>query len=46
MGSKLPANENSKHTIDAVLFKETPVAFQLPALSQQPLDDAINEIET
>ena len=37
--------KNSKHTVDSLLFKETPVAFQLPALSQQPLDDAIDEIE-
>ncbi|MCW3108152.1 MAG: polymerase alpha subunit [Segetibacter sp.] len=37
--------KNNKHTVESVLFKETPVAFQLPALSQQPLDDAIDEIE-
>lgn len=37
--------KNSKHTVDSLLFKDTPVAFQLPALNQQPLDDAIDEIE-
>jgi DNA polymerase-3 subunit alpha len=33
------------HEVNAVLFKEAPVNFQLPALVQLPLDDAIDEIE-
>jgi len=37
--------KNTRHGVDSLLFKEAPVAFQLPALSQQPLDDAIDEIE-
>jgi len=37
--------KNSKHTVDSLLFKDTLVTFQLPALNQQPLDDAIDEIE-
>jgi hypothetical protein len=37
--------KNDKHTVDSLLFKEAPVSFHLPALSQQPLDDAIDEIE-
>ncbi len=37
--------KNSKHTVDSLLFKDNPIAFQLPVLNQQPLDDAIDEIE-
>lgn len=37
--------KNSKHTVDSLLFKDKPIAFQLPALNQQPLDDAIDKIE-
>ncbi|WP_018616646.1 hypothetical protein [Segetibacter koreensis] len=37
--------KNDKHTVDSLLFKEAPVSFHLPALSQQPFDDAIDEIE-
>jgi DNA polymerase-3 subunit alpha len=37
--------KNDKHTVDSLLFKEAPISFHLPALSQQPLDDAIDEIE-
>ncbi len=37
--------KSSKHSVDSLLFKETPIAFQLPALNQKPLDDAIDEIE-
>src|SRR5687768_589357 len=29
----------------SLIVKEAPVSFHLPALSQQPLDDAIDEIE-
>ncbi len=45
MGSQLLQKKNNKHTVDSRLFKEAPVSFHLPALSQQPLDDAIDEIE-
>jgi hypothetical protein len=37
--------KSSKHSVDGLLFKETPVSFHLPALNQQPPDDAIDEIE-
>jgi DNA polymerase III alpha subunit len=37
--------KSSKHTVDSLLFKEAPVAFKLPALTHQPLDDAVDEIE-
>ncbi|MES2647652.1 MAG: DNA polymerase III subunit alpha [Bacteroidota bacterium] len=37
--------KSSKHSVDSLLFKEEPVTFQLPVLHQQPLDDAIDEIE-
>jgi len=37
--------KSSKHRVDNLLFKEAPVSFHLPALNQQPLDDAIDEIE-
>ncbi|MEJ7829007.1 MAG: DNA polymerase III subunit alpha [Segetibacter sp.] len=37
--------KNNKHTVDSLLFKEAPISFHLPALNQQPLDDAIDEIE-
>jgi DNA polymerase-3 subunit alpha len=33
------------HEVNAVLFKEAPMNFELPALVQLPLDDAIDEIE-
>jgi DNA polymerase-3 subunit alpha len=33
------------HEVNAVLFKEAPMKFELPALVQLPLDDAIDEIE-
>ncbi|HVK98009.1 MAG TPA: hypothetical protein VM368_09330, partial [Flavisolibacter sp.] len=36
--------KNSKHAPGG-LFKDDPVPFHLPALEQQPLDDAIDEIE-
>jgi DNA polymerase-3 subunit alpha len=37
--------KSSKHSVDSLLFKEAPVSFHLPALNQQPPDDAIDEIE-
>ena len=37
--------KSSKHSVNSLLFKEAPVSFHLPALNQQPLDDAIDEIE-
>jgi len=37
--------KNAKHDVNSLLFKEAPIAFQLPALTQQPLDDAIDVIE-
>ena len=37
--------KSSKHETDSLLFKEKPLEFKLPALQQQPLDDAIDEIE-
>ena len=37
--------KNEKHSVDSRLFEEKPLTFQLPALLQQPLDDAIDEIE-
>ncbi len=37
--------KNDKLTVDSLLVKEAPVSFHLPALSPQPLDDAIDEIE-
>ena len=37
--------KNSRHHVDSLLFREKPVTFHLPALRQQPLDDAIDEIE-
>ncbi len=37
--------KNPKHTVDSLLFNEAPLAFQLPALSQQPLEDTIDDIE-
>jgi hypothetical protein len=37
--------KNANHSVDSLLFKEAPTAFKLPALDQQPLDDAIDEIE-
>src|SRR5919112_1735863 len=43
--ANLLQQKNAKCGVDSLLFKEAPIAFQLPALSQQPLDDAIDEIE-
>ena len=37
--------KNSKHETSSLIFKEKPLEFKLPALRQQPLDDAIDEIE-
>lgn len=37
--------KNSKHDVSTSLFNETPVEFELPQLSQHPLDDALDEIE-
>ncbi len=37
--------KNSKHSMAALLFQEKPLEFNLPALRQLPLDDAIDEIE-
>lgn len=37
--------KNSKHNTSSVLFTDKPIAFHLPVLQQQPLDDAIDEIE-
>ncbi len=37
--------KNTQHSVNSVLFKEPPVEFKLPVLQQQPLDDAIDEIE-
>jgi hypothetical protein len=37
--------KNVNHSVDSLLFKEAPIAFKLPVLDQQPLDDAIDEIE-
>lgn len=37
--------KNSNHSTASLLFKEKPVEFRLPLLQQQPLDDAIDEIE-
>ncbi len=37
--------KNTRHTAGKTLFKEEPLSFRLPQLSQKPLDDAIDEIE-
>jgi len=37
--------KNSNHSTAASLFKEKPLEFRLPILQQNPLDDAIDEIE-
>ena len=37
--------KSSKHSTASVLFKESPLSFSLPALTQYPLDDAMDEIE-
>jgi DNA polymerase-3 subunit alpha len=37
--------KNKMHSAEAILFAEQPVTFELPALAQHPLDDAIDEIE-
>ncbi|TDH24178.1 DNA polymerase III subunit alpha [Segetibacter sp. 3557_3] len=37
--------KNVGHSTGKTLFKEAPVHFSLPVLSQKPLDDAIDEIE-
>ncbi|HRI20246.1 MAG TPA: PHP domain-containing protein, partial [Panacibacter sp.] len=37
--------KNSKHNTASVLFTDKPRTFNLPVLQQQPLDDAIDEIE-
>lgn len=37
--------KNSKHSTASVLFTDKPITFNLPVLQQQPLDDAIDEIE-
>ena len=37
--------KSGKHETTGLIFKEKPLEFKLPALRQQPLDDAIDEIE-
>lgn len=37
--------KNDKHTVNNLLFKDAPIKFELPFLPQQPLDDALDEIE-
>jgi DNA-directed DNA polymerase III PolC len=37
--------KNGNHSTASLLFKEKPIEFRLPILQQQPLDDAIDEIE-
>ena len=37
--------KNSNHSTAGSLFKEKPLEFRLPILQQNPLDDAIDEIE-
>ena len=37
--------KSAKHSVEALIFKEEPLAFNLPALVQHPLDDALDEIE-
>jgi DNA polymerase-3 subunit alpha len=37
--------KNKNHHTENALFKEKPLAFQLPELKQHPLDDAMDEIE-
>jgi len=36
--------KNTRHTKGSVLFEEAPMNFRLPALKQDPLDDAMDEI--